>query len=685
MTTPRSHRRRLVPRAAAGVLGLLLILAGIQPAFAAGYQRISGSGSSWAGNALAQWVSDVKKQGVTVDYNPAGSSTGRKEFALGAKQFAVSEIPYHGDTADPQDNTYPENYGVDYTMLPLVSGGTSFMYNLRIGSHAFEDLKLSQQAIAKIFSGQASRWNDPVIAADNPGVALPDQQITVVVRSDGSGATAQFTLWMLRQFPDDYKYLCNATGACDGVHATSYYPIKKSALPNFVAQNQSAGVTTYTQQTQYSINYDEYSYANQIGFPVAQVKNAAGYYTVPKDTNVAVALTQAKINTDKNSDNYLSQDLSNVYAYGDPRTYPLSMYTYGLVPTKTNQYFGASQGATLGYFDQYALCEGQRSMGDLGYSPLPMNLVLAALDEVLKIPGVDQDTQNRIAAVKAGTASGGSNPCNNPTFRPGDSPSHNVLVDTAPFPAGCDAACQAPWKKAGSGNNGGPNYDDGNGGTNNGGTGSNDNGGNNDSGNGGTDNGGNGGNNNPDQNAPDNADTPTALNDGDSAVEPGGTYQVDLPAGTFTAGGKVEVVLRSDPVTMPEGTAAADGSLSYKLTLPTDLEAGQHTLTFTDATDSSRVQVISFTVGDPTANDQSGGDQVCDPDTGECVSTGGGVRTASYGAASQVPTVLPGTEGWARPQTLMVIVGALMLILVFGPAAVGRVTGRRRPSRVTTR
>jgi phosphate transport system substrate-binding protein len=95
--------------------------------------RISGNGSSWAGNAINQWVTDVKAQGQTVDYTPDGSSSGRKNFATGLSDFAISEIPFKGDTADKQDTNFP-NFA--YSMLPVVAGGTSFMYNLQVGGKA---------------------------------------------------------------------------------------------------------------------------------------------------------------------------------------------------------------------------------------------------------------------------------------------------------------------------------------------------------------------------------------------------------------------------------------------------------------------------------------------------------------------------------------------------------------------
>ncbi|MCW2854412.1 MAG: hypothetical protein JWR52_27 [Marmoricola sp.] len=401
--------------------------------------RISGDGSSWAGNALQDWVAAIKNQGVTVDFTPDGSSSGRSNFARGLSDYAVSEIPFTGDTSDPQDTARP-NFG--YGLLPVVSGGTSFMYNLPVNGSRYTNLRLSQAALAGIFSGQITQWNAPAIAATNKGVNLPAQRITVVVRSDGSGATAEFTLWMKHQFPAAYAALCAKAG-CNPASATSYFPTQ--GLSNFTAQSGSNGVTTYTANTPYTINYDEYSYALGVSFPVAQIQNAGGFYTVPNASAVAVALTQARINHDKSSLNYLSQDLTAVYGYRDPRAYPISAYSYMIEPTVTHGNFSTAKGETLAYFQTFSLCEGQRTMGALGYSPLPMNLVLDAMDQVKRVPGIDAATKQTIARTEAGVKAGNSNPCNNPTFRPGDNPAHNLLTDTAPFPAGCNAACEAPW------------------------------------------------------------------------------------------------------------------------------------------------------------------------------------------------------------------------------------------------
>jgi phosphate transport system substrate-binding protein len=444
-----THRRfRRLAAAIAVATSAIAVFAAGAPAQATQYVNINGEGSSWAGVAWHQWQSNAAADGVTFNYTPNGSSAGRDDFAnQTSAMFADSEIPFTGDADDPQDDTLPN---FQYSMLPVVAGGTAFAYNLPIGGSNYVGLRLNMEDIAKIFSGEITKWNNRQIAALNPGVQLPDQGITVVVRSDGSGATAQFKLWMLRQWPSEYRHLAAETGG-DPNHASSYFPVGNlsscgSGQPCFVAQSGSNGVTDYVLHTPYSIDYDEYAYALNVNLPVAEVENAAGFFTLPTQYAVAVALIAAKIDMDKSSPDYLSQNLSDVYTYGDPRAYPMSMYSYELIPDQTTRVLQDPQGATLAWVSTNAVCSWQADMGALGYSPLPMNLVLASMEQIEKVPGINASVMATITGTQKGVTSGTSNPCNSPTFKPGQSPSDNVLVQTAPFPPGCNAACQAPWK-----------------------------------------------------------------------------------------------------------------------------------------------------------------------------------------------------------------------------------------------
>jgi phosphate transport system substrate-binding protein len=385
-------------------LGLISGVLVAPAAQAATYIQISGAGSTWSQNALDQWRKNVAANyGMTVNYSGTGSSAGRAEFIKQTVDFAVSEIPFQ---SSPEDGSSPEVSPVTFAYMPIVAGGTALMYNLKIAGKRVTNLRLSGDVVAKIFTGKITNWNDAAIAADNPGLAMPNKAIVVVARSDGSGSSAQFTLWMSKKHGSVWTY---------GLR--SQFP----QISGFKYQAGSNGVSGYVSQDygEGAITYVEYSYALESGFPVAKVLNDSNYYIEPTAKSVAVALINAKINSD------LTQNLDGVYSSTDPRSYPLSSYSYMIVPTQTTRVFTAQKGATLSAFAQYMLCEGQQQAEALGYSPLPMNLVQSGFDQIKKIPG-------------AGAVPADLTGCNNPTFKPGDSPSSNLLAKTAPQPAECD-------------------------------------------------------------------------------------------------------------------------------------------------------------------------------------------------------------------------------------------------------
>ncbi|MGH3860586.1 phosphate ABC transporter substrate-binding protein PstS [Actinokineospora sp.] len=392
---------------------LCTVIVGFAPAAAAqDYVPISGSGSTWSFNALDQWRKNVKQFGMKIEFSGQGSTEGRNQFKFGQVDFAVSEIPY-GLT----DRNIVETKPADgtYAYMPIVAGGTSFMYNLNIAGKRITNLRLSGEVVTKIFTGVITNWSDPAIKADNPNLALPARKIVPVVRSDGSGSTAQFTSWMAAQHGklwDDYCRRAGRTMTPCGF--TSSYPV----IEPIVAQDKSNGVANYVRQGQSdgAITYVEYSYAKNAGFPVAKLLNAKGYYIAPTAEAVAVALLRAQIRPD------LTQDLSQVYGDMDARTYPLSSYSYMIIPTVPSAKFSQAKGRTLSDFAYYFLCEGQQQAQRLGFSPLPINLVRAGLDQVARIPG----------STKKPTDIG---KCNNPTF---SADGTNTLAVTAKPPPECD-------------------------------------------------------------------------------------------------------------------------------------------------------------------------------------------------------------------------------------------------------
>jgi len=418
LVLPATGLRRFRRLLAATAALALTALASAGPAQAASYTPISGAGSTWSSNALQQWASNVSQFGMTIQFQANGSTQGRQLFYNNTVDFAVSEIPYgvkDQGVADPKPAR-------GFAYMPIVAGGTSFMYNLKIGNHRVTNLRLSGDAVVKIFTGQITRWNDPAIKADNPALNLPARKIIPVVRSDGSGTTAQLTTWMSKRYSGQWDAYCRKAGRSTPCGVTSFYPVVNGS--GFTAQNGSVGVAGYTASdtSEGAITYVEYSYAQNARFPVAKLLNASGYYTLPTAQAVAVGLLQAQINENAASQDYLTQILDGVYANPDPRAYPLSSYSYMIIPTDLTPPMTAAKGYTLGDFAYYFLCEGQQQAPDLGYSPLPINLVQAGLKQVKKIPGVNvqnKDIKN----------------CHNPTF---SSDGTNMLAKTAPQPPACD-------------------------------------------------------------------------------------------------------------------------------------------------------------------------------------------------------------------------------------------------------
>ena len=412
------------------VLAVMLLIVGtgmvtsVEPAVAgAPYTPITGAGSTWAYPAIDQWISDVKQNGMSISYAPVGSTTGRSDFSQGQVDFGASEIPYgvqDGTNYDP-----PPTHG--YAYMPDLAGGTTFMYNLTIGTQRVTDLRLSGSVIAQIFTGVITMWNDPQVAADNPGLTLPAIPIIPVVRSDGAGSTADFTQWMIATQGSWWtKYCALPSVNRNPCTQTSTYPT--GAVPNMKAQPGDGGVAGYVSQAQANgaIGYTEYAYAIQTGFPVAKVLNADGYYTLPTPGNIAVSLLQAQINMNQSSPLYLTQDLSNVYTDSDPRTYELSAYSYFILPTDSdNGQFTTAKGNTLGDFGTYLLCQGQTEVDTLGYSALPINLVQAGYTQLQKIPG------SNVPTASTSFIQG----CHNPTF---DSNGDNLLAQQDPDPPACD-------------------------------------------------------------------------------------------------------------------------------------------------------------------------------------------------------------------------------------------------------
>ena len=245
-------------------------------------------------------------------------------------------------------------------------------------------------------------WDDPRVTADNAGRVLPATTIIPVVRSDGSGTSAQFTAFMASASADRWRAFTRERGIDPG--ATSNYP----EFPGSVSQRGSDGVANYVANNKTgngSITYVETAYAIQRGRPVASLRNASGNYTQPTSDNVALALTRARLNADN------TQELGGVYNAPDKAAYAMSSYSYMITQTSG---LDPAKGQSLGRFILHFACVGQQKAEKLGYSPLPPNLVQTVFAAVRRIPGAPTPP-----ALKA---------CNNPTITGRKSGGAPVLV-----------------------------------------------------------------------------------------------------------------------------------------------------------------------------------------------------------------------------------------------------------------
>lgn len=421
MSTARTHSTRFLLTL---LLAMSVVFARPGMAQAVVYAQIEGTGSTWSELIVQQWIADVDANGMKVVYTGGGSSKGRKDFSQSSTDFAISEIPYQG--TDELGNADTSN-GREFSYLPIVAGGTAFTYQLKVGGKLVKNLRLSGETIARIFTNQITDWSDPAITADNNGRAFPKLAITPVVRSDGSGTTAQLTTWMDKQYPDIWRPFFGQSGL------TSYFPRQGRALGQAGSDQVMNTIAGFAGNG--TIGYVEYSYPLNKDYPVVKVLNDAGYYVEPTQYNTAVALTKAQINQDPSSPLYLTQVLDQVFTNPDPRAYPISSYSYMIIPTgAADTRMTTAKRQTIADFLYYSLCAGQTKAGPYGYSPLPLNLVQASFDQVAKLKAADPAVDVTDRDVKS---------CNNPTFD-GKNLAKNKLAEIAPQPAACDKTGAGP-------------------------------------------------------------------------------------------------------------------------------------------------------------------------------------------------------------------------------------------------
>lgn len=293
--------------------------------------ELQGRGASFPGPVYKAWISEYNaKTGEKVNYTPTGSGDGIKSIKKRMVDFAGSDKPLK-----PEKLRKYKLY-----MFPTVVGSIVLAYN--IPGIKDGELKLSEKAIAGIFSGKITHWDDETIKRANPGLKLPHEKITVAVRADKSGTTYNFTYYLSKIDPADFK---------------------ASKKPNWkghvVAGKSNAGVSANIEQTKYAIGYIEYSYKQKLGLCAAQVENKAGKYILPTLKSFQDAAKYAKWTPDN--------DFYALIAYPDgANSYPIVAATFILIPEEKQR----TNKKVTGFFD-FAFQNGDKIATDLGYVPLP--------------------------------------------------------------------------------------------------------------------------------------------------------------------------------------------------------------------------------------------------------------------------------------------------------------------------
>lgn len=301
-------------------------------------QQLSGAGATFPAPLYQRWAVEYNKlhPEVQVNYQAVGSGAGVKNFTQGVVDFGAS------DAAMSDAEIAKVQNGV--VMIPATAGSIVLAYNLP----GVPELKLSRDNYVNIFLGKVTKWNDPAIAKDNPGVTLPDMPIIVAYRSDGSGTTFVFTKHLSaisETFKDEV-----------GEDKSVTFPVGQGGKGN-------EGVTAIIKQSPGTIGYVEYGYAEGNGLAMASLQNKSGNFVKP--TAESGAATLASVEFPENlriwpADPTGAQD------------YPIATFTWLLLYKK---YDDANELKALKDFVTYGLTDGQKFAPELGYIPLPAPVV----------------------------------------------------------------------------------------------------------------------------------------------------------------------------------------------------------------------------------------------------------------------------------------------------------------------
>jgi phosphate transport system substrate-binding protein len=319
-------RRFLAPAALAAALAL--------PQFAAAAD-ITGAGATFPYPIYAKWADAYKKAtGTGMNYQSIGSGGGIKQITAKTVNFGASDMPMKAE--DLEKNGLMQ--------FPAIMGGVVPVYNLKgIGAG---EIKFTGELLASIYLGKIKKWNDAAIAGANPGVKLPDVNITVVHRSDGSGTTFLWTNY-LSKASADWK---GAVGEGTSVK-----------WPAGVGGKGNEGVASYVQKINGSLGYVEYAYAKQNKLTAGQMRNRAGKFVSPDDTSFKAAAAGAEWTKTPGMGVVLTDQPGDA-------SWPVTGASFILIHKSQEK---PEAGREVLKFFSWAFANGQKMADELDYVPMP--------------------------------------------------------------------------------------------------------------------------------------------------------------------------------------------------------------------------------------------------------------------------------------------------------------------------
>ncbi len=330
---------RIIPKRLKNTVATTAMALGMVAGLAQAAETINGAGATFPYPIYAKWAEAYKaKTGISMNYQSIGSGGGIKQITARTVDFGASDAPL----------TVEKLNEIGLIQFPMVMGGVVPVTN--IAGIKPGELKLSGPVLADIYLGKIKEWNDPAIAKLNPGVKLPQEKITVVARSDGSGTTFIFTHYLAKVSPEFNEKVGNNTSV---------------SWPAGVGGKGNEGVASYVQRLKGSIGYVEYAYALQNKMAYAQLQNKAGKFVKPDSETFQAAAAGADWAGTPGFNLMLTDQTGE-------NSWPITGATFILVYKKQEKPEVGKE--VLKFFD-WAYRHGDKLAEQLDYVPMPTSVV----------------------------------------------------------------------------------------------------------------------------------------------------------------------------------------------------------------------------------------------------------------------------------------------------------------------